>query len=552
MPYCCNPLTVAEGKKLRLVLDLRNVNPYVQKKKYRYEDLDAVTDILNTNDYFTMFDLVSAYYHINIHPEFYKYLGFQWNFRDGKTRYFMYTVLVFGLSTAGYVFTKTMRCLVTHWRRKGLRVLFYLDDGMNIASSYTNCQGTTKTISKDLQSAGFLVNFEKSEVEPKQSGEWLGVHIDTKKMIYAVPEKKIEKLIFRLNDVCSRRIASARLLSNIAGTLSSMKRSLGPIVALMTRCAYSDIKCLPDWDSFFPISIDCYDELMFWKENISSRNGYSIKPHHPTSQIIFTDASEHSYGGFILQRLEDVICQSRFDEDEKRSSSTNRELLAIKCCLQSFANHIQHEAVEIRTDNQNAVRIIQKGSKKKHLHSLAIQIFEICTQYDILLKPTWIPREMNKYADYLSKLTDTDDWSIDNETFSFLCQELGQPSFDRFADNLNRKTALFNSRFYCPNSSGVDAFAQNWSRASHNWLCPPIKLIPATLRHARMCRAIGTFIIPHWPSSHFWTLFHDGKNFEPFIKDYRIVEPYYTSSAQQSIFKGFMSFHTIAFLIDYS
>ena len=236
MPYCCNPLTVAEGKKLRLVLDLRNVNPYVQKKKYRYEDLDAVTDILNTNDYFTMFDLVSAYYHINIHPEFYKYLGFQWNFRDGKTRYFMYTVLVFGLSTAGYVFTKTMRCLVTHWRRKGLRVLFYLDDGMNIASSYTNCQGTTKTISKDLQSAGFLVNFEKSEVEPKQSGEWLGVHIDTKKMIYAVPEKKIEKLIFRLNDVCSRRIASARLLSNIAGTLSSMKRSLGPIVALMTRC----------------------------------------------------------------------------------------------------------------------------------------------------------------------------------------------------------------------------------------------------------------------------------------------------------------------------
>ena len=34
MPYCCNPLTVAEGKKLRLVLDLRNVNPYVQKKKY--------------------------------------------------------------------------------------------------------------------------------------------------------------------------------------------------------------------------------------------------------------------------------------------------------------------------------------------------------------------------------------------------------------------------------------------------------------------------------------------------------------------------------------
>lgn len=29
--YCCNPLTVAEGSKLRLVIDLRHVNKYVKK-----------------------------------------------------------------------------------------------------------------------------------------------------------------------------------------------------------------------------------------------------------------------------------------------------------------------------------------------------------------------------------------------------------------------------------------------------------------------------------------------------------------------------------------
>ena len=445
-----------------------------------------------------------------------------------------------------------MRPLVTHWRLQGLRVLFYLDDGLNIANCQSNCQSTTNTILHDLISAGFLVNFEKSELEPKQSGEWLGVHIATKQMIYSVPQKKIDKLIGRLDDVCSRRTAFARLLSNIAGTLSSMRRSIGPVVALMTRCIYVDVKHRSDLDSFSPISNDCYDELLFWKKNINARNGYAIKPHHPTSQIIFTDASEHSYGGYILQRLENVICQSRFDDDEKRTSSTNRELVAIKCCLQSFANQIRHEAVEIRTDNQNAVRIIQKGSKKEHLQNLAIQIFEICTQYDILLQPTWIPRELNKYADYLSKLTDRDDWSIDNETFAFLCQEFGQPSFDRFADNLNRKAPRFNSRHLCPDSNGVNAFAQNWSRASHNWICPPVKLIPAALRHAKMCRAKGTFVIPQWPSSYFWTLFHNGKTFEPFIKNYRIVDPYYTSSAEQCMFKGFMSFHTIAFLIDYS
>ena len=38
-PYCRNPLTVAESKKLRLVLDLRHVNSFIKRNKFRYENL---------------------------------------------------------------------------------------------------------------------------------------------------------------------------------------------------------------------------------------------------------------------------------------------------------------------------------------------------------------------------------------------------------------------------------------------------------------------------------------------------------------------------------
>ena len=38
-PYICIPLTVAEGKKLRLVLDLRHVNQYLMRI---YEDLKTI------------------------------------------------------------------------------------------------------------------------------------------------------------------------------------------------------------------------------------------------------------------------------------------------------------------------------------------------------------------------------------------------------------------------------------------------------------------------------------------------------------------------------
>ena len=38
-PYCCNSLTVAESRKLRLILDLRHVNSFIKQNKFRYENL---------------------------------------------------------------------------------------------------------------------------------------------------------------------------------------------------------------------------------------------------------------------------------------------------------------------------------------------------------------------------------------------------------------------------------------------------------------------------------------------------------------------------------
>ena len=98
----------------------------------------------------------------------------------------------------------------------------------------------------------------------------------------------------------------------------------------------------------------------------------------------------------------------------------------MKYYLQGFVNQLKYEMVEVRTDNINLSHIVKKGSMKKHLHALAAQIFEICTQHDILLNTTWIPRRLNRYADDLNKLTNTDNWSMDGITFEFLCQELSR------------------------------------------------------------------------------------------------------------------------------
>ena len=252
----------------------------------------------------------------------------------------------------------------------------------------------------------------------------------------------------------------------------------------------------------------------------------------------------------MLERLGEVVCHGKFQGEQCSKSSTERELLAIKYCMESFASLLRHEAVNVRTDNFAASRIIEIGSPKPHLHALASEIFEICVTHDIRILPTWIPREENQHADYFSKMVDTDDWTIDNKSYSIICQKFGYPTVDRFSDNVNKKVRKFNSKFFCPGTNAVNAFTQNWADESLNWLSPPIKCIIPTIRHLRLCKAKGILIIPQWPSSYFWPVIHNGVTYESFVKDALILQPFYSSGCQDSVFKGFVNFYTLALLVD--
>ena len=77
--------------------------------------------------------------------------------------------------------------------------------------------------------------------------------------------------------------------------------------------------------------------------------------------------------------------------------------------------------------------------------------------------PQWIPREQNEIADYYSRIKDTDNWSIDNDSFRFINNLYGPFTVDRFVNNLNRKLRCFNSRYYCPGTSHVNAFTDDSS-----------------------------------------------------------------------------------------
>ena len=81
IPHVCSPLSVVESKagKKRLVVNLRYLNRFLWKQKFKYEDLRTALLLLEKGDYLFSFDLKSGYHHVEITDVHYKYLGFAWN-----------------------------------------------------------------------------------------------------------------------------------------------------------------------------------------------------------------------------------------------------------------------------------------------------------------------------------------------------------------------------------------------------------------------------------------------------------------------------------------
>ena len=129
-----------------------------------------------------------------------------------------------------------------------------------------------------------------------------------------------------------------------------------------------------------------------------------------------------------------------------------------------------------------------------HLQKVAVDIFRLCFALGISLDSQWLPREENVRADLLSRFIDRDDWSLNPAVFRFLDARWGPHSVDCFSSHFNSQVARFNSKYFSPGCSAVDALAQDWG-SDNNWLCPPVYLIIASVKHLCFHKGIGTLVI---------------------------------------------------------
>ena len=516
-PYVVNPLTVSvqsNGKK-RLILDLRAVNMHLWKQSVKFEDMRTAVPHIKLDSHLFKYDITSAYHHLDVYEPHTEFLGFSW-ITDGQIKYYKFLVLPFGLSTACYIFTKVTRPLVKKWRSEGKHIVMYLDDGLGIEQDYDLCQKFAYDVKLDLINSGFVPKAEKSLWSPTKQLVWLGTFIDTELGIFKIPDHRIDKILNTVEDISLCLSTSdtvyVKKVASLVGQIISTFLVVGHIVYLMTKHLTIDINSAASWFSYIKLSESSVEQLNFWKDNIKSINVKPFSSDESCHRVVYSDASDCGYGGYIVENPHNVAHGMWF-ESERKNSSTWKELSAVKKVLLSLVQFLAGSRIKWFTDNQNVVSIVSKGSTKSILQTIALDIFKICLQHSINIDMVWVPRTENEKADYLSRIVDHDDWGISDFIFQFVAALWGPHEVDWFASDHNYKLAVFYSRFWNVSSSGIDAFTVNCNGVNGLFV-PPVFLISRVLKYMKQCKAFGTLIVPFWQSASFWPcLCPNGRNF---------------------------------------
>ena len=231
-------------------------------------------------------------------------------------------------------------------------------------------------------------------------------------------------------------------------------------------------------------------------------------------KIWASDASAFATCAYSIKGPE-LYFRGLLEENERGLSSGHRELIAVIRTLEYYKKSgvINKQATNIYwlTDSTNLTIFLTKGSGKIHIQSEIFRIMILCKKLNIKIIPIHLLRDDPRIqvADDGSKTVDTDDWAVDFETFEKI-NKRHKFTIDLFASDKNAKCQKFFSNFYCPSTSGIDAFAHSWDKEVV-WICPPIREVIRIIRRLRTSESRGVLFVPEWRTADYWTEIFDRK-----------------------------------------
>ena len=122
----------------------------------------------------TILDLKDSYLSVPVYKDSQKFLQFLW-----RNKRYAFQGLFFGLNIAPRIFTKILKSVAAFLRKRGIRVILYLDDFLILGWTYQEARSHTAMAVSLWESLGFTVNLEKSCLILTQIITFLGFVIDS-------------------------------------------------------------------------------------------------------------------------------------------------------------------------------------------------------------------------------------------------------------------------------------------------------------------------------------------------------------------------------------
>ncbi|MEW8544182.1 MAG: reverse transcriptase domain-containing protein [Candidatus Thiodiazotropha sp.] len=492
-PKCVSPISCVPKKngKLRLVTDLRHLNSYTSPPKVKYEDINTVIKVVKPKDFMITTDLQNGFFHTPVHTEHQTLLGFKF-----KSVYYTWSVLPFGHNCSPFYFTKTLRPVVTYLRCLGLRIVLYVDDFILFATSDNIKQHTQKLLSI-LQQLGWVNNLEKSSLEPELQKEFIGYSIDnnSENTIIKIPQQRITKLRKDIGRCLRKGKTSARSLARIGGQCVSMYKCIFP-AKLQLRNLYRLLASRTSWSDTLILDTATIEDLVWWKTSLSQWNGLVVQDFHIDIKMT-TDASVIAWGAWIPGHN----AQGFWNKQMSHRSSNYREMSAVWLGLISLRHFLQNKTIQICSDNISTIAFINHmGGASKELDSMARLIHQQALDMNAKIVASYVSGERNWRADQLSRLNSTYEWRLHPQIFQLIDRYWGPHDIDRFASMMTTQLATYNSLYWDPYTSGVNALAQkNWMLLN-NFVNAPFSLLPQVLDIIEQQKATATVIAPLWES----------------------------------------------------
>ena len=279
----------------RPILNLKPLNAFIKPKKFRMESLSYVLKFQFPGYWATSIDLKDAYLHVPIHGSHHRWLRFM---VQGQA--YAFRCLPFGLSTAPRVFTRIVRCIGAALRQRGIIIFQYLDDWLILAPTREEVRRHTTLVLQYLELLGFIVNLEKSNLDPSQVPVFLGAIMDLTNSIVRPTAERVDNLLECVHLMSLAQDAPAVAWLRLLGLMASM-------VDLVPYCRFRmrliQLQLLRHFrpsrhplSTMVPMSQVVLNELRWW----SQKSNLTVGMHFPCPDdqvVLVTDASLLGWGG---------------------------------------------------------------------------------------------------------------------------------------------------------------------------------------------------------------------------------------------------------------